>query len=430
MLFVALFAVLSLLTLVAAYLGSKHWHWAHVLLVAALFFTAIGFTILAAESLRVRTKFQKQIANNEKRLEPYLELNPAVRRGTDDNGLISQLEAREVSVGKAVVQEVLEETSRIPGLVDLRHLVGLENRALGRVWRNVQPAGAVDQQTGQVVVAIEAPQPPGISQDAILYVFEQGPANSATPPQGRQYLGEFRAVSVADQQVTLEPVLEFDRYEADRLSNSRGPWSLYETMPTDRDEIFDRYTDEQLRQLLPAATVEEYLRDGTPWTVDDGEWTKQGLKDQVTRQVIGPDEWTDETVFVYQRRLRDYAFLFNDFAKEYTELRARQAALVEDATKLKATLARAKQIAQSKQTEQAALKFDLDGVQRELSAIESHTAAVRQQLAAGERLLQRLLASNARMADRLRQRQQELLGGLDLDRTPPRSRGAVDVDAL
>lgn len=425
MLVAASFGLLFVVALVGAYLASKHWHWAHVLIAVALFFASVGFTILAADALRVRTKWQKQLATDEPKLEEVDRRNATLRRGTDKAELINELSALGVQIDP---QAAAEDDYQMPGLVDLAHRLRLANRTLGRVWRDGRPLGGVNPQTRQVDVGIGAPQPAGIGQGAILFVFEQGDPNPASPQQGKQYLGEFRVVAAAEQQVRLEPVLSLDPYEAQRLANSRGPWTLYETMPVDRRDAFEGFTEAELRRVLPPASVEEYLREGTDWTVDDGEWTKAGL--DRAGQPLGPDEWDDQTKYVYQRRLRDYAFLFNDLAKRRIEMEARKLALAEDIAKLKATLARAQKITADKQAEQGMLQSDLEGVKRDRMAIEAHAAAVEQQVAAAERLLQRTLAANTRLARSLKARQAELAGGRDLDRMPLPSRGALDIDAL
>ncbi|MEM8864022.1 MAG: hypothetical protein AAGF31_00560 [Planctomycetota bacterium] len=425
MLVIGVLALFALVTLVAAYLGSKHWHWAHVTVVVALFFTTFGFAFLAAEVLAVRGKFQKRAEDAAERLEPLQETNALVVRGTGKPAEINRLIAQEI----AIDEEAAEEPAfRAPGLVDLRHQLRLTNRRIGRVWRNAQPIGPPNQQTGEVTVEIEFPQPLGISEGAILFVFEQGPANIQDPSQGRQYLGEFRVATAGEQQLTLEPVLTLDDYEYNRLLDSRGPWALYETMPVDRHDMFERFTDDQLRQIIPEASVEEYLRDGTPWTVDDGEWTKEGRDEN--DQVVGPEDWDDSTRFVYRRQLRDYAYLFNEFAKSRIELEARREALEEDIEKLKATLARAEEVGRYRKAEQTKLKADLARVVIDRKAIEAHLAALEKQLARGRQLRDRLIASNSQLADQLAAKQQALLGSLDLEQQPAPARGAVDIDAL
>ena len=76
----------------------------------------------------------------------------------------------------------------------------------------------------------------------------------------------------AGLQAKLVTVNELDDHEKQRLANSRGPWSMYETMPVDQLELFAGLSEEQLEKLLPEASVEEYIRQGTPAGPDDDEW--------------------------------------------------------------------------------------------------------------------------------------------------------------
>ena len=143
------------------------------------------------------------------------------------------------------------------------------------MWRNVKPASAPDAKTGAVTVALPSPLPAGKDQNerTVLYLFEDGPpqapgANGAL--RGPQYLGEFSTAPVAGAlQATLQPVLPLDQFERQRLAASRVPWIIYDTMPMDEHDIFAGMTDQQLKQLLPKQSVNDYLRDGKPATADD-----------------------------------------------------------------------------------------------------------------------------------------------------------------
>ncbi len=427
MLIPILLAVLVLLTLVAAFLGSKYWHWAHVLVVVLLFFSTVGFSFLAAEAYRVRTKFMRQELQARQQLEPLQELNGALLRGTNDQGIIARLKAEEVLVKERAIDNQGEETE-VWSVVDLRHQLSLATRRLGRVWRNAQTLGAADPRTGQVSVQIETPSPLGIEEGAVLFVFEQGVANTQNPDQGPQYLAEFRVTVVNGQELTLEPVLTLDPREAARLNRSQAAWSLYETMPGDRHDLFADFTDNELRQLIPPGSVEAYLRDGTPWTVDDGEDTKEG-RDQ-DDQIVGSDDWDDTTRFLYRRKLRDYAYLFNNLAKARINMIAKAQALQGDNEKLAATLARAEKITQYRTEEQGKLKGDLSGVQGDLQAIEQHLASLESQVGSGEQLLERTIAANSALVAQLTSLQQEKAGGIDLKSVPTRSLPGLDRDAL
>ena len=89
---------------------------------------------------------------------------------------------------------------------------------------------------------------------------------------GGRYLGNLQ-VAEADQKVgtklVLEPTRELDGAEGQRLKASKGPWSLYEIMPVDRHDAFldldgKPLTAEVLKTMLPADSLDEYLKDGKP----------------------------------------------------------------------------------------------------------------------------------------------------------------------
>ena len=418
--------VLVLGTLVLAFLASKVWHWAHVLVVVGLVFASIGYALLLTPSMRTRIKFQKQFADADAQYEQKAPLVEALRRGTSNGGMLRALEGLGVPLG--------DEQQEIEGVRTLEEKVRLGTRLRGRLWTDAEPGG-VDPQSGEVTVSIENPSPLGIEDGALLVVFEQGPPSPNAPADGAQYLGEFRVVGLGDQQVTLSPVKEFDQREADRLINSRGPWVLHETMPVDDPSLFTTgektkvqpRSEEELRTLIPDAVVEEYLREGTPWTTDDGDETKQGFDEDDLP--VGPEDWDRAVTFLYRRQLRDYSASFQELAREKIELLSDIQAIEADNAKLAAALEGAKQLQAYREETGRKLRNDLGGVQRDLQAISDHLAAVARQAEKAEMLLTQTLAANTQLAADLTAAQQAA-AGRDLQSDPAPSRGGVDVDAL
>lgn len=419
----AVVGVLLIGMLVGAFLASKVWHWAHVTVAVLLFLSTLLFTFFAADVLRVRAKYLRAEAKAAMDLEQQVALNEALARGTKDPQLINRLRNSDLPIA--------DDVDELPSVSDQRHALRQINRTLGRAWRNAQPLGPPNPQTGRVAVQIEFPKPLGIEEGSVLFVFEQGQPNAASPQEGSQYLGEFLVTAIGDQQLELESVLplnpadplEFIRLQ--RSVQSGAKWVLYETMPIDSHELFEQFTEEQLKQLLPAASLEEYLRDGSDWSVDDSEWVKQGI--DADGNVVGPEDWDEKAErYVYRRRLRDYAFLFSDIAERRVELYAEAEAVREDTAKLLAANESAKALGQYRMQEQEKLKSDLAGVNRDRKAIESQLAALQQQIKRSEGLLEQTIAANAALAEQLASYQQAMSGGP----VPAGSRGAVDVDAL
>ena len=385
--------LLFIASIVAAYFGARYWHWAHVTLVVLIFLAAVGFFVLASETLRINAVLRKQVNQLDTELTQVKSNIEGLDRGTRNSQVINQLAGMEVHVP--------EEAEEIPSIDELDHRLHLATRLRGRVWRKVAPAG-FDPQTGTVTVTVESPQPSGIEADKILFLFEDGRPAHPDPTQGPQYLGEFRVKEVAGQQATLITVNELDDFEKQRLAKSPAPWALYETMPVDQPELFAGLNEEQLRKLLPDESVEEYIRQGTPAGPDDDEWHVAGFDED--DNPVGPENMDKATKKLYQRRLRDYAIDFAELNRRRVVLLAGIAAVMQDNARLTAALASAKKLEAFRDEEIRKLKIDLAGLKQERGIIEKHLATVQQQLATARKLLDSAIAENHRLADDLARR--------------------------
>ncbi|NOZ40337.1 MAG: hypothetical protein GXP24_08940 [Planctomycetes bacterium] len=334
-----------LVGLVTIIMSSKNWHWTQLVLVLFIFFSAIGFLFLGAETVRIHQNLRKAIPANEQKLARWQQQN----------------------------DELLNGAGEKPGILKLEHRLKIVTRERGRVWRGVMPAGQVDQQ-GRVSVEITKPKPHGLEKDAILYAFEEGNANAANPAEGKQYLGEFRVAEVQEGGAVLDPVLLIDNRTGERLAKSEGPWSLYETMPIDRHRLFAGFPEEALRAMLPAESVEEYLRHGSEATSDDDEWHVTGLDQDGKR--VGPDNIDQAVRRLYDRSLRDYAYIFSELAGEKVVTLAKQEAVAKDNALLVKALAGAEETGKFRQQQIAALNADLAGMKQDRAAIQSHRDAV------------------------------------------------------
>ena len=273
------------------------------------------------------------------------------------------------------------------------------------MWRGVLPASEVSNE-GRVSAEIPNPKPYGLGQDTIVFAFEQG-----EPTQGPQYLGEFRVVEASPDGVVLDPILLIDQRTGERLAASDGPWSLYETMPADRHSLYADFSEEQLRQIMPEQSVEEYVRHGTQATPDDDQWHVIGLDENGER--VGPEQMDRAVKRLYDRPLRDYAFLFEEFAREKVVAEADRKAVVEDNARLEEALASAKELAQFREAEKTALASDLEGMRQDQAAIEAHRDVVLRQLSNAQRLIEVLLADNSARARELTERQMEWVKQID-----------------
>jgi hypothetical protein len=390
-----LLVLLLLAAFVFAFLGARTWHWGHVLVVLGIFLSTLGFFLLAAETLRINAVYRTKINQLERDLADVKARNEALRRGTDDQNLIAQLRNEDPPV------LVPEEAEATRGLAELEHELLLATRRRGPVWRNVAPAG-VDQSG----IRVNIPAPAGLRSETVVHVFEQGPATLPADdgaPQGAQYLGEFRVTQAAGQEAALMPVLPLDEFQRARLAASRGPWVIYERMPADQHEIFARMSEEELKQKLPAQSVEEYLRHGKPAGPDDPDERKVGLDADGNR--LAPDQIDEAAKVVYQRRLRDFATEFDELSRRRIVMQADIEAVKRDIERLAAADESAKKLQAFRQDEIRRLKTDLAGVTKERDAIEKHLAQVQDQLASVRELLEATLKRNSELAEELAARQ-------------------------
>ncbi len=394
---VILVAVLLLASFVFAFLGARTWHWGYVLLVEAIFIATVVAFMFAAETLRINGVLRAQVKKDQKQVDEAMADVEGLRRGTKDTAVLNRLRNTEPPTAMA------EDAKSIPSIEELDHELLIATRLRGRVWRNVAPAG-IDPKTGAVKVNIAAPTPAGIKADSVVYVFEEGPPQQAAAngaPRGPQFLGEFNVTQAAGQQATLQPTQPLDPtvYEYKRLAASRGPWVIYETMPLDRYEIFAGMTDDQLKQLLPKQSVNEYLKNGKEATADDDPWRKVGL-DENGKQ-LPPDQIDKAVKKIYQRRLRDYAAEFDELSRRRIAMIAEIDALKKDIEQLTAAEEVAKALQAARTAERAKLTTDLAGITKEREAIEKHLAQLNQLLAKAIQLRDEAMAQQSPVGCRI-----------------------------
>jgi hypothetical protein len=377
-----LLAVLLLAGLVSFGLAFKRWHWSLVLIVGFIMISAVAWLFLAAETIRINRNLRSGLARLEGEIERLDKQNADLVGGGGDT----------------------------MGIVELTHELQMLTRDRGRAWRQVAPAGALDPQ-GRRAVTIPSPTPHGLQADTIVYAFEAGKANPADPASGQQYLGEFRVVESTDTGVVLESVNLLDERTGERLARSQGPWNLYETMPGDRYSTFAGMEEAELRQRLPASVVEEYLRHGKEATADDDPHNVVGYDAEDKR--LPPGDLANAVRRVFQRPLRDYAFLFSELAKEKVVLMARIDAVREDNAKLEAALASAEKLSAFRKEQKELMASDLAGMKQDRAAIEKHLDAIKSMLENARKLVDELLAENSDLADELAEREAALVEMID-----------------
>lgn len=399
--------IVVLTGLIATIMSVKGWHWAQMLLLLGVFLFSFTSLLLGLEVFRIHQKIRSKL--------------PALAEKTaNENAKIEALTlGGDASLAKylpAEVQPLVEAEGRVPGLnVWTRRLQDVE-RDRGAVWRGVTPSGPVDPATGRLPVTIPAPQPHGLAKNAIVYAFEQGEPNAATPQDGSQYLGEFRVVDVRPEGATLESVFKLDNRTGNRIVASQKPWELYERMPADKHELFAGQPEEKLREWLPAGSVDQYIRDGQTATADD-EAHRVGYDEAGQR--LGADDAAKAVKWLYERPLKYYAYLFAAANRELIELYAERTALVEDGKKLAIAHEIAKKLGELRMEEQKGLTGDLGHMKNDRAAIEAQLATVTRILAAFKTEMTQKESDVVRMAAELRDRQLEQLRVIDASAPAP-----------
>ena len=319
---------------------------------------ALAFFYLAAWTLRTHENWRSVAQRNEGQIEQFTQQNADL-----------------ISGGNQPEQGIRAMRTRLHALVVGR----------GRVWYGAIP-GRADAATGSVSVTIENPSPHGIGVNEVLYVFES--AAIGADAAGR-YLGQFRTSNADDTGVTLDPALGMSSTELERLAASRGPWTLYEIMPTDGHDVFAGVEEAQLRELLPDAALEPYLRDGQPSAADD----------------------PPERVFngKFERKLRDYAQLFRGYHLGRTELADRIAEINRDKQAMDQAVADANRQIEFRRQEISALTDQNALAGRELAAVEKHRSDVSQRLRQSRMAIDAAMAENRRLVKRLTALEQRLL---------------------
>lgn len=408
-----LLLLLLLVALIGTFMSIKNWHWAQMLLMLGIVLFGASSLLLTAETLRTHRALRKGLAGKETDLARVERENEALVRGTRDPGLIGGMFVDGVPFDQ-------EAEGRMPGLPEWNQRLQVLSRERGRVWRGVSRVGAVDP-SGKVQVQIPGPvtaegqaSPHNLQKDSVVFAFEQGPPNGADPQQGAQYLGEFRVMEVNNDGAVLQSIAQLDQRTGNRLQNSRVPWSLYETMPSDSHELFVGKDEALLRQLLPEQVVPQYLRQGGPVTPDDDP-AYRAYYDEAGRRV-GPDDAAAGAEGLqerFDRPLRDYAYLLAELSKQRATLIADRQALVEDNKKLQQAQASAAKLTAYREQEKAALQDDLAKMEADRQAIEKHRDSILAQLATARELLKKAEAYNAELAQLLVDRQLAMVEAID-----------------
>ena len=280
-----------------------------------------------------------------------------------------------------------------PGIRRLRLELHKTTIDRGRVWRNCT-ARVTTPETGVLSVTIDQPQPHGIADKSVLYLFSQ-----ADFEKGGRYLGEFRATGVDEGKklVALQPAMKLSERELKRVAENRGPVIMYEVMPSDDHESFAGIKPADLKAVLPESSLTEYARDGQAANAEDPaeRKAKEGDKEK------------------YVRRLRDYRVSLVDLFRDRTVLDERIVTRTNDVSRIEAAVAESKRQEEYCRSQITLLKKEVAEVRREQDATVAHRKMIQGKLDQLKQLIDTGIASNRAMAGELGRLQLEATRRID-----------------
>lgn len=334
---VVLVAVLA--GLVLAGLSYKTMRIYNIVLMVLVFFAAIAFTVLAARTLKLHETWMSQAKIKEAELAQLEKKNLELAEGSRQPG-----------------------QPLVPGLRQLRLEVQRVALDRGGVWYDVVPEKIIDPDKGSVTVVIDAPEPHGLAEKMVVFVFD-----------GDGYLGEFQVTkaSAKSKSVDLAPNLPLDAADAKQLKGRKGPWTLYQMMPLDDAKALAGLTADERQNLLRGAD-------------------KDKLAELVT-------EYGDPG-----RALRSYQAIFHHNNQLASLLQDDIQRIVDNTKTTQAAAAKLAAEIEYLQTEQENLQSDLKNFQREQAAIAAYAVKLQQRIDMVRNYLRAVYAATKQAAADLR----------------------------
>ena len=179
----------------------------------------------------------------------------------------------------------------------------------------------------------------------------------------------------------------------ERLGSAQKTWDFYEVLPRDNHDVFASLTDQELKALLPAASVSEYVKDGKSVSKDDS-----------------PQHVVDG---VYVRLLRDYHVLFTALNVQRALLVDRIDATDRDAKLVDEALALAKQQEEAVKKDVAEAKEEAAKAASHRDAVATYRKAVEKELEAVKASISKLIENNQAMAGQIAKQQLEAARRID-----------------
>ncbi len=311
------------IALVAAFLSYKTTRIYNIVIMFFVFCISIYFAYLAARTLKTHQAWRTLAKAEEKEIES---LDLQIRKVSDGDFLSSGAKP----VGRTADSPPGSEYKG-PSIRELE----LQLRALagerGGSWRDLQ-VNNIKAADGTVSLSINSPEPHGLVEKMVVFVFD-----------GAQYLGEFK-VTRADKGKTvgLAPNLPMDASDLRHLADSKGDWTIFQTMPIDDPAALAEISDEERRAMLPKESIEA-MADAN-------------------------------------RKPRNYQYLFHEYNQRRVLTEAEIVDIKENIPRVEGATAKAAEEVKYREQEKADLESDLKNFTREAEAITVYVKQLRAQV--------------------------------------------------
>jgi hypothetical protein len=334
-------------------------------LVGLIIAVSLGMFLMGAWALKTSTAWSQAVNLREKQTKHYLEDNEQLANGVPGQP------------GEPGVRQMRIDLHKL-----LVYRQGVWSDCVAKV--KLLP----EERTAEVTVTIGQPLPHGIAKGTVLYAFELTDVRK----KGR-YLGQFVTTAESDKQITLHPAVKLNEREIDKLKSTKSLWLLYQLMPQDNHDTFASMTEAELKALLPAEVVAEYIKDGKPATKDDK-----------PQRVVGGK---------YVRPLRDYVILFGWLREHCILLQDTIEADKRDKQLIVEALALAKEQEEDARKEVALAGAEKDEMNRQKDIVASYRAQLEARVKALDEVVARLIKNNQALADQIASCQLEAARRID-----------------
>jgi hypothetical protein len=251
----------------------------------------------------------------------------------------------------------------------------LANR--GRIWAKCEKQKAQTSTAGivEVSVATDESVPNTFTDKMMLYVFEEGDDQSPG-----KYLGEFQVKAVSEKHLVLASTTQLPPSLLKNLGDSKGPWVLYEMIPTDEHEALANLPEEQKKWVS-----DEYLKDGQ----------------------------ADASGKTFVRPLRDYLAIFRACETHRTLFADRWESTRRDLGYLEAASQEAKNQEAMAEKEKTQVSTEKQRALKELKAVSEHLAALQRMFGFNKEAVSAAIVLNRQLAQGIAKMQKDAADLID-----------------